>query len=78
MRIDGDTDSIGSIFGTLCSLILFVITAGFAGIKLKVLETRSDVNILSATKDLYFTDDDVFSYSDGLNLAVAFTSFSDM
>ena len=33
---------------------------------------------MSATKDLYFTDDDVFSYSYGLNMAVAFTSFSDI
>ena len=44
---------------------------------MKVLEARNDVNILQATKDLYFTDDDVFNYEEhNLNWAVAFTEFN--
>ena len=45
--------------------------------KMNVLRHRNDVNILQATKDLYFSDSDVFSYKEhGLNWAVAFTEFN--
>ena len=36
---------------------------------------RKDVDILSAVNDLLFTDDDIFSYKNGLNIAVAFTAY---
>jgi len=76
MKINGEETALGTMFGTLCTLILLLITAAFAAQKFKVLKYRSDVDILEANKDLYFTDDDVFSYADGLNIAVAFTSYS--
>ena len=62
LRIDDGDDSIKTGFGTFCSLILFVVTALYAGMKMNVLQARNDVNILQATKDLYFSDSDVFSY----------------
>ena len=77
LRIDDGDDSIKSGFGTCCSILLLLVTALYAGLKMKVLEARNDVNILTATKDLHFTDDDVFSYEEhGLNMAIAFTSYS--
>ena len=77
MRIDGGEQALGSGMGTFCSLILLLITVVYAVLKMKVLEARKDDNILQATKDLYFTDDDVFSYDEHrLNWAVAFTAFN--
>ena len=77
LRIEDGDDSIKSGFGTVCSLLLLIVTALYAGLKMKVLEARNDVNILSATKDLYFTDDDVFSYDEHrLNWAIAFTGYN--
>ena len=37
---------------------------------------KKDVDVLSAVKDLVFNDDTKFNYSDGLNIAVAFTQFN--
>ena len=37
MRIDGGDSSIGSGMGTFCSLILLLVTAVYAGMKMKVL-----------------------------------------
>ena len=77
LRIDDGDDSIGTGFGTLCSIFLLIVTAVYAGLKAKVLDQKTDVSILTATKDLYFTDDDVFSYDDHkLNWAIAFTEYN--
>jgi len=76
MRVDGDDATLGSMFGTFCSLFLLLFTVFFAGLKYKTLLQRSNVNILTAEKDLFFSSGDVFDYSDGLNIAVAFTSYT--
>lgn len=77
LRIDGADDTLRTLAGTLCSLILMLISVFYGGLKLKVLFDRADVNILTAKKDLYYTDDDIFSYKNhGFNLAVAFTEFN--
>ncbi len=36
---------------------------------------KKDVDILSAVSELQFTDDDIFAYQNGLNVAVAFTAY---
>ena len=41
-----------------------------------VLIEKKDVDVLSATKDLYYSADDKFTYSNGLNIAVAFTEYN--
>ena len=77
LRIDGGDDAIRSFLGTTCSFLLLLITAFYGGLKMKVLQDRNDVNILVAKKDLFYTDDDIFSYeNDKLNLAVAFTGYN--
>ena len=74
MKLEGD-DSLKSYLGTMCSVLMMMITAVYAYMKLVILIHKKDTNILSVTSDLYFTDDDVFRYSDGLNIAVAFTAY---
>ena len=77
MRIDGGDDTRKTCVGCFCSLILMLITAFYAGLKIKVLSSRADINILSATKDLYYSDDDLFSYaSNEFNFAVAVSEYN--
>lgn len=61
--------------GSICSIILLLITVFYAYLKFDVLRNKKDVNVLSTIKDSYFTDDDHFSYEQGLNIAVAFTAY---
>lgn len=42
-----------------------------------MLYNKKDVDVVSATKDLVFTDDDIFNYSNGFNVAAAFTAYND-
>ena len=52
-----------------------MVTVLYAYTKLVVLINKQDTNILSVTSDLHFTDNDIFGFEDGLNIAVAFTAF---
>ena len=36
---------------------------------------KKDVDVLSTTTDLFYDDDYVFGYEDGLNIGVAFTAY---
>ena len=62
MKIDGGDDQLKTGLGTICSVILLIITAVYAYQKLLIMLHRKDTNILSASKDLFFTDEDNFSY----------------
>ena len=48
----------GSIMGTICSVILLAITAFYAYFKMEVLIDKKDVNIISGYLDEYFSDSD--------------------
>lgn len=75
MKLDRGEDSIKSLMGSFCSIILTIIILTYAIQKLDVFLGKKDVDILSTVNDLHFTDDDVFSYENGLNIAVAFTAY---
>ena len=76
MTIDDDTTVAQSYLGSLCSLMIFLLTVLYAYQKMDVLIEKKDVDVLSATKQLVFTEDDIFTYDNGFNIAVAFTSFN--
>ena len=40
-----------------------------------MLKNRKDVNVLSTINRLFFDDDDVFSFENGLNVAVGLTAY---
>ena len=40
-----------------------------------MLQHRKDVNVLSTINRLFYANDDVFSYKNGLNVAVALTAY---
>ena len=75
MRIDEGDVALKSVMGTICSFILLFVTASYAYFKLNVLLQRKDTNITTGTLDLYFDDKDVFDNSQGMNMAIAFTTY---
>jgi len=56
MRLDDGQDKVKSMMGSLCSLFLLLTTAMYAYLKWEVLIDRKDTNVVSTTKDLFFTD----------------------
>ena len=76
MTIDGDIQVAKSFLGSICSLIILCLTLAYAYQKIEVLISKKDVDILSAVKELVYSDTDKFTYENGLNVAFAFTSFS--
>ena len=77
MRIENSDSSIKSVCGTFCSLIVLAVTLMYAIQKLKVLDSRTDIRIRTAVKDLYFSDEDQFSFNEHkFNVAVAFTAYN--
>ena len=76
MKIDNDgVDNLKSLMGAVCSLLLTFLVCIYAYQKMDVFLEKKDVDILSATNDLFYTDEDIFSYKNGLNVAVAFTAY---
>ena len=61
--------------GAICSIFLNIVVLLYAYQKVDVLINKKDVDVLSTVNDLHFSPDDVFSYENGLNLAVAFTAY---
>lgn len=76
MKLDNDgDDTLKSLMGALCSIILTIVVLLYTYQKLDVFLAKKDVDILSTINDLHWTDDDIFSYENGLNIAVAFTAY---
>ena len=76
MNLDEGEQDIKSLMGSLCSVILLAITVLYSFQKAEILISKKDVDILSTINDDTYTSEDVFSYKNGFNVAVAFTSFN--
>ena len=75
MKLDGGEVGIKSWMGSLCSVILSTVMLAYMYQKMDVLIARKDVDVLSTTNDQHFKDDFIFSYENGLNIAVSFTAY---
>ena len=75
MILDGESSEKRSCAGSLCSFIVLAVTALYACSKFILLLERRDVATLSSIRDHHFSASDTFSYQDGLNVAVALTSY---
>ena len=71
MKLDSGDESIKTLSGSLCSLLLLMVTILYASLKFDILLTKKDVRIVTAVEDMYFSDTDEFDYSDGLNIAAS-------
>lgn len=76
MKLDEGSDSIKSLMGSICSILLTVLMVTYGYQKMDVLVSRKDVDVLSTVNDLHFTDDDVFSAKNGFRVAVAFSAYN--
>ena len=56
MTIDGHIRIAKSFFGSILSLMILSLTVLYAYQKIEVLIEKKDVDVLSATKDLVFSD----------------------
>ena len=75
MKLESDSDELKTVMGSLCSILLLCITLFYAYLKFDVLMYKKDIKILQTVHDLFFTDDDKFSYAEGMNIAVALTAY---
>ena len=76
MKLDEGSDSIRSLMGSLCSILLTFLMITYAYQKMDILIARKDVDVLSTINDQHFTDDDIFSAKNGFRVAVAFTTYN--
>ena len=76
MRLDAGNQSLPSIFGSVMSIFITIVIILFTALKADVLIQKKDVDILSTVYDRYFTQEDVFTYQNGFNVAAAFTKFN--
>ena len=74
MKLDEGSDSIKSLMGSLCSILLTIVLFTYAYQKMDVLIGRKDIDVLQTTNEMYFPDDDEFSATHGFRVAIAFTS----
>ena len=61
--------------GAICSVFAVVFIIAFIVQKLIIFESGSQTNMFSTESTLYFEEKDIFDYSQGFNIAVAFTAF---
>ena len=76
MKLDAGNQSLPSIFGSVMSIFITIVIILFTCLKADVLIQKKDVDILSTIYDRYFTNEDVFNYENGFNVAAAFTKFN--
>ena len=63
------------MMGSLCSVLLFAIVTLYAYQKVEILIQKKSVDIITTLKEFALTSDDIFSYQNGFNIAVAFTRY---
>ena len=71
MKLDEHLGQIQSYMGSILSILATCVILAYAYRKADVLLARKDVDILSTINDQAFSYNDVFSYKNGLNFAVA-------
>ena len=75
-KLNGDNTVVQSYVGSVCTLMIFLVTILYALQKMDVIISKKDVDILSTVKEGFFDDDYVFSHENGLGIAVAFTGYN--
>ena len=76
MKLDEGSDSIKSLMGSLCSILLSFLMITYAYQKMDILIARKDVDVLSTINNQHFTDDDIFAAKNGFRVAIAFTTYN--
>ena len=75
MKLDSGNYELTSYAGLLITIITSMTIASYAYQKADVLGNRKDVDVLSTVNNFFYADDEVFSYKNGMNIAVGFTAY---
>ena len=75
MKLDREIATLKTSVGSLVSILVFIIVMMYAYIKCDVWIEKKDVDIMATKLADYLPYDYKFDYDQGLNLAIAFTSF---
>ena len=75
MKLDKQNATLKTSVGSLVSILVFIIVTVYAYIKCDVWIEKKDVDIMATELADYLPYDYKFDYDQGLNLAIAFTSF---
>ena len=75
MRLDAGNEDLRSIVGSIMSFILILVVMIYAYLKADVLVNKKDIDILSTINEKYFDPDYELNFSNGFNIAAAFTAF---
>ena len=74
MSIEHGQSGVNSYIGAFFTLVLITITGFYSYHKTTILLRRRDTDVFTYTSKGYFADEDQFSFANGFNVAVAFTS----
>lgn len=77
MKLDLGIEALPSAAGVVFSILLFIVVLGYTAQKCEILINKRDVDIMSVTKKDYYSQHEQFSFSQGLDFAVAFTGYDD-
>ena len=77
MKLDNGVEALPSKAGFFFTIILAVIVIGYATVKADVLVHKKEIDIMSVVLKDFYTPEESFNYSQGLNFAVAFTAYDD-
>ena len=77
MKLDAGVEALPSKAGFFFTILLSIVVIGYATVKADVLMYKKDIDIMSVVKRDFYAPEEPFDYSDGLNIAVAFTAYDD-
>ena len=76
MKLDKENETLQTSIGSILTLIIYLIVSAYAYVKIEVWITKNDNDIMQSTQDGFFDTDYVFDFEQGLNVAIAFTDYS--
>lgn len=75
MKLDKGEDSVRSLMGSICSLVLLVTIAGLGLQKLEIQFNKKDDAIMQTVNDSHYDFKYIFDHKQGFNIAVALTAY---
>ena len=75
MKLDKENSTLKTSVGSIVSILVYLIVILYAWVKVDVWFKKKDVDIMATKLTDYLPYNYIFDHDQGLNLAIAFTSF---
>ena len=75
MKLDKDENAVRSIIGSICSLALFIVVVLYTILKYDIMESKKGNIVVETVHDSYYDENYVLDFSEGFNIAVAFSAY---